>query len=257
MPRIPRRKEPSMSLRNELETQGQWLFRWRSFLPLICLPVLIVVLANMSWPFGSYQFHELWEVFCLAVSLAGLGIRVIAIGYVPDGTSGRNTKSQVAMSLNTTGIYSTVRHPLYLGNFLIGLGAVLIPFEWWLPLLYSAVYCVYYERIMYAEESFLLMRFGEAFTEWANVTPAFWPCLSHWRWPERSFSWRMVLRREYTGLIVVVLLHSSVEVIEHWIIDRQIRFEMSWAVLMIGSLTVYFVLRTLKKYTRLLSCVEC
>ena len=32
-------------------------------------------------------------------------------------TSGRNTHDQVADSLNTSGIYSIVRHPLYVGNF--------------------------------------------------------------------------------------------------------------------------------------------
>lgn len=246
-----------MPLKEELKVQGQWLFRWRSFLPLVCLPVAASALANMSWPAGSYRFHEVWEVFCLAVSFAGLGVRIVAIGYVPEGTSGRNTKSQLATSLNTRGIYSTVRHPLYLGNFLIGLGAVLVPFEWWLLLLYVAAYCVYYERIMYAEESFLHERFGDAFTQWASKTPAFWPRLSQWRWPERSFSWRMVLRREYTGLIVVALFHTSIEIVEHWVIDNQFRFEKPWAILMIGSLIVYLLLRSLKKYTRLLSCFEC
>lgn len=245
-----------MSLQNEFTTQGQWLFRWRSFLPLICLPIVLAVVANMRWPAGSYSLHEAWEVFCLAVSLAGFGVRVLTVGYVPEGTSGRNTKCQVATSLNTTGIYSIVRHPLYLGNYLIGLGAVLIPFEWWLPLLYSAAYCVYYERIMYAEESFLHARFGEQFTHWASQTPAFWPRLSRWRRPDRSFSLRMVLRREYTGLMVVALLHTSVEVVEHWVIDNHVRFELPWAMLLIGSLTIYIVLRSLKKHTQLLS-PEC
>jgi hypothetical protein len=211
----------------------------------------------MNWPVGSYRFHEVWEIFCLAISFAGLAVRIIAIGYVPEDTSGRNTRSQLAMSLNTTRIYSTVRHALYLGNFLIGLGAVLIPFEWWLPLLYAAVYCVYYERIMYAEESFLHLRFGEAFTLWASSTSAFWPRLSQWRRPERAFSWRMVLRREYTGLIIVALLHTSAELIKHWVIDNQFRFELPWAVFLIGSLITYLVLRALKKHTQILSCVEC
>ncbi|MGB8874133.1 MAG: hypothetical protein WCC75_12145, partial [Desulfobaccales bacterium] len=43
-------------------------------------------------------------------------------GLPPRGTSGRNTQGQVAETLNTTGIYSLVRNPLYLGNFLIWLG---------------------------------------------------------------------------------------------------------------------------------------
>ncbi|MGC9453013.1 MAG: methyltransferase family protein, partial [Oceanipulchritudo sp.] len=50
------------------------------------------------------------------------------------GTSGRNTKQQVAYSLNTTGFYSVVRNPLYLGNFFMYLGIALFTHHWWLVL---------------------------------------------------------------------------------------------------------------------------
>ena len=38
---------------------------------------------------------------------------------MPAGTSGRNTAKQVADTLNTTGLYSLTRNPLYLGNAVI------------------------------------------------------------------------------------------------------------------------------------------
>lgn len=241
-----------MSLKSEMELHGEWLFRRRSYLPLIGVPVLVAVLANMVWPFGSLGFHEVWEFICLAISFGGLGVRISTVGFVPEGTSGRNTKGQIATVLNTTGIYSTVRHPLYLGNYLIGLGAVMVPFEWWLPLLYTTAYYLYYERIMYAEEAFLQRKFGEQFDQWASRTPAFIPRISQWNTPARRFSWRTVLRREYSGLFMVILLHTAIEVVEHWFIEDRLTLEAEWVLLFAAGCAVYLVLRTLKKRTQIL-----
>lgn len=69
------------------------------------------------------MFESTWAWSCIAVSLFGLLIRAVTIGFTPKGTSGRNTKEgQVAEVLNTKGIYSVVRHPLYLGNYFMWLG---------------------------------------------------------------------------------------------------------------------------------------
>ena len=53
------------------------------------------------------------------------------MGFAPRGTSGRNTLGQVAEVLNTSGMYSVVRNPLYLGNFVIWLGLALFIKVWW------------------------------------------------------------------------------------------------------------------------------
>ncbi|MBF0254846.1 MAG: hypothetical protein HQL11_06975 [Candidatus Omnitrophica bacterium] len=59
-----------------------------------------------------------WEIFCIAVSFAGLFLRAAVVGVVPKDTSGRNTGGQLARSLNTTGMYSVSRNPIYLADFL-------------------------------------------------------------------------------------------------------------------------------------------
>ena len=152
-----------MSLKTELEQQGNWLFRWRSYLPLTMLLLVAVAMREFAWPLGSYRLHVVWQLVCIGISFAGLVIRCAIIGYVPQGTSGRTTRRQIAESLNTTGIYSVVRHPLYLGNYIIGLGIMLVLLVWWLPVIYTLAFWLYYERIMFAEERFLLAKFGDAF----------------------------------------------------------------------------------------------
>ena len=241
-----------MALQDELREQGNWLFRWRSYLPLVFIVLMAAAMIHPQFPWGSFELHELWENVCLAVSFVGLLIRVLVVGYAPAATSGRNTRSQVADSLNTTGLYSIVRHPLYIGNFLIGLGITMVCWVWWLPVIYALLFLVYYERIMLAEEAFLHRSFGEEFDRWAAATPAFWPRFSKWRRPTLPFSFRNVLRREYTGLIVVILGHAGEEFFEHLIDDHRVVWEAFWTVLLFGGTLTYFVLRSLKRRTTLL-----
>jgi len=117
-------------------------------------------MLRYSYPGGSHAWDRAWELFCLGVSLLGLYIRVMTIGYRPHGTSGRNTHGQVAETLNTEGMYSITRHPLYLGNYFNWLGLALFTHDWWLPVIVSLAFWLYYERIMFAEESFLEEKFG-------------------------------------------------------------------------------------------------
>lgn len=241
-----------MALAEEFQRQGGWLFRWRSFLPLVFLALLPAAMHHARFPFGSFSMHEVWEEICLGISFLGLLVRVLAVGFAPARTSGRNTRGQIADALNTTGLYSIVRHPLYLGNFLIGLGIALLFWVWWLPAIYTLAFCIYYERIMFAEEAFLKQKFGAEFVKWAAATPAFWPRISHWRRPELPFSLRSVLRREYTCLAVVILGHTGSEFVEHMINDHHMVWEHFWIMLSVGGTITYFVLRTLKKRTQLL-----
>jgi len=114
-----------MALQEEFEKQGIWLFKYRSFLPLIVLSIgTVLYLRTEIYPetfiLKETPYEIYYEMFALSISLIGLFIRIYTVGYTPKNTSGRNTKQgQVAETLNTTGIYSIVRHPLYVGNLLM------------------------------------------------------------------------------------------------------------------------------------------
>lgn len=237
-----------MALHEEMVRHGHWLFRWRSYLPLLLLgPMLLAMgfseVARPSKPLLA------WGVGCLLVSLAGFAVRIATTGFAPNGTSGRNTRRQKAKTLNTTGLYSVVRHPLYLGNFLIWLGIALFAQLGWLTLLLVLAFWLYYERIILAEEEFLRQKFTEEFDVWAARTPTLVPRFSQWIWPATPFSWRRVLRKENSGLLGIAAAYFVLAAVRDLASGRPVSWESPWAVLLVLAGLTYGVLRTLKRRT--------
>lgn len=242
-----------MPLREQLEHHGNWLFRRRSYLPVLLFALMLPAVWRIEYPGGGRHDLDLaWEMLCLAVCLIGLAIRIKTVGHSPRGTSGRNTRSQLADVLNTTGMYSIVRHPLYLGNALMWLGVAMFPRSAWLVLGVGLSFWLYYERIMLAEEEFLRRRFGEDYMRWATATPAFLPNFRLWTPPYLAFSLRTVFRREYSGFLGVVASLVFLEWIGDISAGEGFRLDPVWAVLLGATLLLYLVLRTLKKRTRYL-----
>lgn len=192
-----------MSLHKELRAQGDWLFARRSWLPvgLVAIGVLAFWDAfrqNPQLATYSVQWPNLaWFV----VGLLGLAIRVHAVGYAAPHTSGRNTsEGQVADHLNQTGMYSLCRHPLYVGNFFMWLAAAGFTHNYWFVLAFVCFYVAYYGRIIYAEEAYLIDKYGSAYGRWAAGTPAVLPRLGSYLASDRAFDWRRVVKREKSGI---------------------------------------------------------
>ncbi|MGH2626866.1 MAG: methyltransferase family protein, partial [Anaerolineales bacterium] len=221
--------------------------RRRGFVPLLLLPgLLLAALDRFRYPASGHRPDLLWEGMCLALSLLGLGVRVATVGFAPPGTSGRNRHAHVAAALNTTGMYSLVRHPLYLGNYLMWLGVAMLPRVWWAPVLVSLAFCLYYERIMFAEEEFLRRKFGATFMAWAARTPAMIPRRRQWQPPSRAFSARTVLQREYSGLLALVSSFTALELAGDFAYTGELALDPVWGVAFVATALVCAVLRGLK-----------
>lgn len=186
-----------MAFIEDLDKQGNLLFRWRSYIPGIIILLSFFYLPSTRYFGGTHETHLLYVIVCFFVSLLGIGVRAITIAFVPAMTSGRNTKKQVADTVNKTGIYSIFRHPLYIGNFLIFLGIVLVLKSLSFTLIFVLFYWFYYERIIFAEEYFMRNKFKEQYLNWAAQTPIFFPNFSNFKKPELPFSFKNILKREH------------------------------------------------------------
>jgi protein-S-isoprenylcysteine O-methyltransferase Ste14 len=246
-----------MALQEEFEKQGVWLFRYRGTLPLI---VLLIGFAVYLWqemtPPSFFLEGTPWEFYyelgCLAVGLVGLAVRIYTIGYAAKNTSGRNTEAQVADSLNTTGIYSVVRHPLYLGNYLMWLSPALLTGNLWFIIIFQLVYWIYYERIMFAEEQYLRRKFGETYLRWAEQTPAFFPRFRNFKSSCLSFSWKKVLRQEKNGLVALFLIFTLFNISGELIKKGACNFNYFFITAAVVTLFGYLVLKYLKRCTAVL-----
>ena len=209
-----------MALHRELRRQGDWLFRRRSWLPvgLLAVGVLAFYYAFRQNPY-VVTYSAAWPNLAWgAVGLLGLAIRIHAVGYAAPHTSGRNTAGgQIANYINQTGTYSLCRHPLYVGNFLMWLAAAGFTHNLWFILAFVLFYIIYYERIIYAEEAYLIEHYGAAYETWAARTPAVVPRLSGYVAPERAFDWRRVVKREKSGLANLATIAFGFHALGAWL----------------------------------------
>ncbi len=244
-----------MLIRDHLEKSGALCFRWRSYLPMAFLPMMALALrqgetVELSLGDGLGELYE-WAAVLLVV--LGQAIRILTVGHVSNGTSGRNTREQIAEELNTTGLYSVVRNPLYLGNCLMYLGLAAYTQAPLLVLVMGLVLALYYERIISAEEAFLSAKFGQAYRDWASVTPAFLPRLSGWRASDRPFSWRMVIRREHPSVYGAVLILFLIDLGFSRYGAQPEGFPFAWYPVMGAATLAVIAAKLVKRHTAILA----
>ena len=241
-----------MKLLDQFVRDGDRLFRWRSYFPLLLVPVLVAGVMTSPAPFSTRTAERAWEVVSVAIALAGLALRVWAVGSAPAGTSERSTTNPRASELRISGIYSLVRHPLYVANGLMALGLALFPGVWYLPIILVTATLLYYERIAAREEAFLLERFGGAFEAWASQVPALFPSFAHYAWSTTAFSWTKVLRHEFHGLLVIAAGAFVLDAFqESWRAGRW-RVDEPWVWFFAVSAALFLVFAALKRGTRVL-----
>jgi protein-S-isoprenylcysteine O-methyltransferase Ste14 len=239
-----------MSLVHELEKSGNWLFRRRSWLPVIVLVLAAgyLFIANRS----VIYFNLTWELLCILVSVAGELIRSYTVGHIQRNPSGRNVIDQMAEELNTSGIYSIVRHPLYVGNFLMWLGPVLFLRSVWCVIIFVLAYWIYYERIIFAEEQYLRRKFGEDYDSWAFKVSAVIPRFRHFTRASLSFSFRNVLKREYNSIANLFIVFAILDVIRNIAVTGKVYMEPLYISLLVTALILWGVVRYMVKRTKFL-----
>jgi len=155
---------------------------------------------------GIY-YDEIAEIFGIAFILLGQLLRTSARGYKAE-------HSRQGESLIISGPYSLARNPMYLGILLIGLGIVLVLFQWWVAGVFLLIFILRYVLLIFKEEKKLLKIFPEEYTAYQLQVPRLWPLPADLL--ERDIAQYLPLRiswlkREIGTIIAVLLLTLLLE----------------------------------------------
>lgn len=142
---------------------GALLFRYRGFLP---VPFLLVPLLV-----PGQQTVRGWLVAGVFI-VAGEAFRLAGVSAA--GTVTRR-RSRDVQRLVTYGIFSWMRNPLYVGNFLVWIGFVIgSGVLWFLPVA-AALFAIEYTLIVRYEEGVLESIFGDEYVAYKGRTPRWFP----------------------------------------------------------------------------------
>lgn len=106
--------------------------------------------------------------------LAGMVIGAIGL-WLRARAAGHLHKQEV---LTTGGPYAHTRNPLYLGSFILIIGAAIAAHSWASALILFSYFALFYSFVMRREERELYVHHGDAFREYAQAVPLFLPRLT-------------------------------------------------------------------------------
>ena len=188
---------------------GNFSFKYRGYM----LPIAVILLMIPSPHLFADPAVAGFAGFLVAVVGQAARIANVGLAYIIRG--GKDHKVY-AEELVTSGLYSHVRNPMYVGNFFLVIGLAIASNSWVFALVGVPLSLGMHKAIVAAEEHFLRNKFGAQFDAYSASVPRWVPRL---RGLARTvsgmhFEWRRVVEKEYaatfdwfSAVAVVVLLN--------------------------------------------------
>ena len=209
-----------MLLNELLLNIGEFCYKNKS---LQYLPYVLVILVELE-NFKSVNESIPFEIFCLLVSFLGILIRIYTVAY--------RSQRMCSCELNTKGVYSIVRNPLYLGNFFIFLGITLMSQSWEIVITISLLMIIFYTLVVLYEESVMQEKFGERYINWAHCVNCFIPSFKNYIKPDNKFSLKSVIFHEHDVWLLVALCFVALEIIRGYFEVNKFFLVSMWAILL-------------------------
>lgn len=181
---------------------GGVLFRNRSWLPVLFLAIPLFVPGHMS--------VAEWIVGGVAIVI---GEWVRLAGVAAAGTVTRR-RSRNVQRLVTYGVFAWVRNPLYVGNFLIWMGFVVISGVLWFLPIAVIIFAIEYSLIVRYEEGVLESIFGAEYLTYKQTTPRWIPQPPSVR-QQGEYGWAEAWRSEISTFLQYVVL-VVLFVVKNW-----------------------------------------
>ncbi len=187
----------------------QILFKYRSYTPIPFLVVMIIIARPTS------------VSFILGIVLVILGelTRLWGVSYA--GSETRTTGTMGATYLITSGPFSHVRNPLYLGNMIMYFGFGIISNSLILALIGLLYFLFQYSLIVSLEEESLFKKFLDEYVEYYSEVPRFIPKMKKYKSRTSQhigIDWKKGIRSEKRTLQAICLVTTLLGII--WYLRR-------------------------------------
>ena len=153
-------------------------------------PRFLLAYMLVVWLFLVARTTERQLHIGILLALLGESVRVWANGYVGhvkvNWTNTWRGDAKIGR-LITAGPYAFVRHPLYLGSFLIGAGFCVVVGNFWFSLAALGFFLIVYGMKMTSEEQLLRKECGMEYLLYHAAVPRWFPTGS--RYPKRQGRW--------------------------------------------------------------------
>lgn len=157
---------------------------FENWLWLVPLVAFVALAPPPRPPFGSEAVGAVVDLLGALLIVIGATIRICARGWKHEMGKGQ---------LVITGPYACVRHPLYLGTLLCGLGICAIHGSWVLFAGFAVTYVVGHLIVIKREERSLAARFPEVMAAYKKRVPTLFP--APWDFPSLLRTWPSDLRK--------------------------------------------------------------
>ncbi|MDQ1352670.1 MAG: hypothetical protein QG657_2976 [Acidobacteriota bacterium] len=221
---------------------GNFLFKRRSFTP---LPLIVLVFVIFK-PVDLGRANVFINLCGFMVSWLGEFIRVIAVGCAHSGTSGRESFLK-ADALNTTGIYSVVRNPLYIGNFLIFSGLVVVFANIWAEVVVAVFLMAQYYFIILSEEDFLRKGYGKVYEDYCGRVRRVIPVFKKYEKASNLFNLKKVIFKESDSVFNMLVMYLLVLVYKERIFSGAVRHPFSYIIPGVVFVVCYVIVKIVKK----------
>lgn len=177
---------------------GEWLFKKRDYTP---VPLIAAALVLM-YVYGIRPDQRSVLAGAVFIVLGEL-VRFWGVSYI--GPVSR-TRTRATGSLQDSGPYSVVRNPLYVGNFFLSLGLVIVSNIWYLVPVYVFLFGFQYHYIVQWEEWNLRGKFGAEYENYCQQVPRWVPKLTQYRGGRHD--WMKALKSERWTILAIVAVST-------------------------------------------------
>jgi protein-S-isoprenylcysteine O-methyltransferase Ste14 len=224
---------------------GNFLFKHRSFTP---VPLIILVFIIFR-PIDHGEKNILVNLVGLLISLLGEIVRIIAVGYAHQGTSGRESYLR-ADSLNISGIYSIVRNPLYIGNFFIFTGLVIVFSNIFALFAFIIFLILQYYFVVLAEENFLKEKYGKDFETYCRRVRRIIPTFKDYRENQNPFNLKKVVFKENDSVFNMLVIYILVLLYKEKAFTDSISRPFVYIIPGVILMAVYIIVKIIKRRGR-------